>query len=125
MNPIAQRLAASATFVLLGLSAASLAARAQSADPVYAAAKAEGAFVLYVGGPTAPWEATARIFEQRYPGIKVSITGGFSNVLDKKIDQQIKDGKLEVDTAIFQTLQDFVRWKAEGQLLPYKPPGFG
>ena len=22
-----------------------------------------------------------------------------------------------------QTLQDFVRWKAEGELLPYKPPG--
>ena len=67
---------------------------------------------------------TARVFEQRYPGIKVAITGGFSNVLDKKIDQQIKESKLEVDTAIFQTLQDFVRWKAEGRLLPYKPPGF-
>ena len=110
---------------LLGLmSAVAFPARAQAPDAIYTAAKTEGAFVLYVGGPTAPWEATARSFEQRYPGIKVAITGGFSNVLDKKIDQQIKDGKLEVDTAIFQTLQDFVRWKAEGQLLPYKPPGF-
>src|SRR4029450_12649903 len=83
-----------------------------------------GAFVFYVGGPTAPWEAKAKIFEQRYPGIKISITGGFSNVRDKKIDQQLKDGKLEVDAAIFQTLHDFVRWKAEGQLLQYKPEGF-
>ena len=65
----------------------------------HTAAKTEGAFVLYVGGPTAPWEATARIFEQRYPGIKVSIIGGFSNVLDKKIDQQIKDGKLGLSAA--------------------------
>ena len=117
--------AATAALALLGfVSATALPARAQSLDDIYAKAKTEGAFVFYVGGPTAPWEATARVFEQRYPGIKVAITGGFSNVLDKKIDQQIKDGKLEVDTAIFQTLQDFVRWKAEGQLLPYKPPGF-
>ena len=98
--------------------------RAETADELHAKAKAEGAFNLYVGGPTAPWEAMAKIFETRFPGVKLAITGGFSNVLDKKIDQQIKDGKLEVDTAIFQTLQDFVRWKAEGRLLPYKPPGF-
>jgi len=89
-----------------------------------ARARSEGAFVFYVGGPTAPWEAKAKIFEQRYPGIKVSITGGFSNVLDKQIEQQLKDDKLEVDAAIFQTLQDFVRWKAEGHLVNYKPQGF-
>src|SRR6266480_2072741 len=104
------------------LAATALPARAQS--QLYAEARTEGAFVFYVGGPTAPWEAKAKIFEQRYPGIKISITGGFSNVLDKKIDQQLKDGKLEVDAAIFQTLHDFVRWKAEGQLLQYKPEGF-
>src|SRR5262252_10036679 len=91
---------------------------------LHAKGRSEGAFVFYVGGPTAPWEAKAKIFEQRYPGIKVSITGGFSNVLDKKIEQQLKDDKLEVDAAIFQTLQDFVRWKAEGHLLNYKPQGF-
>jgi ABC-type glycerol-3-phosphate transport system substrate-binding protein len=108
-------LVATATLALLGLvSGAGFPARAQGDADTYAKAKAESAFVLYVGGPTAPWEAMAGTFEQRYPGIKVSITGGFSNVLDKKIDQQIKDGKLEVDTAIFQMLQDFVRWKAGG-----------
>jgi len=68
---------------------------------LHAKGRSEGAFVFYVGGPTAPWEAKARIFEQHYPGIKVSITGGFSNVLDKKIEQQLKDDKLEVDAAIF------------------------
>jgi ABC-type Fe3+ transport system substrate-binding protein len=121
----AHRFVAAAALVLLGLMfAAAPFARAQGADDLYAKAKAEGAFVLYVGGPTAQWEATARIFEQRYPGIKVSITGGFSNVLDKKIDSQLADGKLEVDTAIFQTLQDFVRWKGGGRLLAFKPAGF-
>lgn len=99
-----------------------LPAAAQS--QLYAQAKSEGAVTLYVGGPTAPWEAMVRKFEQRYPGIKFAISGGFSNVLDKKIDAQIAAGKLEVDTAILQTIPDFVRWKAEGRLLPYKPPGF-
>jgi ABC-type Fe3+ transport system substrate-binding protein len=101
-----------------------LSAGAQAVDESQARARTEGAFILYVGGPTAPWEAAARRFEQRYPGIKVSITGGFSNVLDKKIDQQIKDGKLEADAAIFQTLQDFARWKRDGRLLAYTPAGF-
>jgi ABC-type Fe3+ transport system substrate-binding protein len=84
----------------------------------------EGALRFYVGGPTAPWEVRARAFEQRYPGIKVSIKGGFSNVLDKEIDQQLASKKLEIDAAIFQTLQDFVRWKSEDRLLAYKPDGF-
>jgi ABC-type Fe3+ transport system substrate-binding protein len=125
MHAFPRRLVAAAPLALLALvTAAGQSVRAQGIDDVYPAAKAEGAFVLYVGGPTAPWEATARIFEQRYPGIKVSITGGFSNVLDKQIDRQLAAGKLEVDTAIFQTLQDFVRWRTEGRLLAFKPAGF-
>jgi len=110
---------------LLGALALGIASSgAQPLDTIYQQAKTEGTFTLYVGGPTVPWEARARIFEQRYPGIKISITGGFSNVLDKKIDQQLGAGKLEVDAAIFQTLNDFVRWKSQGRLLAYKPPGF-
>ena len=113
-------LAAALGFIAVG----ALPARAQSLDDLYAKAKSEGAFVLYVGGPTAPWEAMAKIFNERYPGITVSISGGFSNVLDKKIDAQIAAGKLEVDTAILQTIADFVRWKADGHLIDFKPAGF-
>jgi ABC-type Fe3+ transport system substrate-binding protein len=108
----------------IGLAAISLPASAQSLDDLYAKAKSEGAFVLYVGGPTAPWEAMAKVFNEKYPGITVSISGGFSNVLDKKIDAQIAAGKLEVDTAILQTIADFVRWKADGRLIDFKPAGF-
>jgi ABC-type Fe3+ transport system substrate-binding protein len=54
----------------------------------------------------------------------VSITGGFSNVLDQKIDAQLEAKKLEADLAIFQTLQDFLRWKKAGVLLYFKPEGF-
>ncbi len=88
-------------------------ARAQSLDSLYQKAKAEGTVVLYAGGPTAPWDAAAKDFSARYPGVNVSVTGGFSNVLDAKIDAQLKAGKLEVDLAVFQTLQDFVRWKQD------------
>jgi ABC-type Fe3+ transport system substrate-binding protein len=116
------RLAAAALAALPMIAASALPARAQLA--LVAPAKAEGALVLYVGGPTAPWEEMAKKFNERYPGIKFSISGGFSNVLDKKIDAQIAAGKLEVDTAILQTIPDFVRWKAEGRLLNFKPAGF-
>ena len=46
----------------LGLFGAASGAEAQSPDTLYAKAKAEGAFVLYVGGPTEPWEAMAKRF---------------------------------------------------------------
>jgi ABC-type Fe3+ transport system substrate-binding protein len=109
---------------LAALAAGTFSANAQSLDDFYAKAKDEGAFSFYVGGPTAPWEARAKLFEERYPGIKISIGGGFSNVLDQKIDQQIAAGKLEVDAAILQTIYDFVRWKVAGRLETFRPVGF-
>jgi ABC-type Fe3+ transport system substrate-binding protein len=99
-------------------------AYAQSLDDLYAKAKAEGEFAFYAGGPTAPWEARAKVFEERYPGIKITVGGGFSNVLDKKIDTQIAAGKLEVDAAILQTIADYARWKTDGRLMTFKPDGF-
>ncbi|MGH7088827.1 MAG: ABC transporter substrate-binding protein, partial [Stellaceae bacterium] len=98
-------------------------AGAQSLDALYGRAKREGSLVIYAGGPAAPWEAFAKRFSERYPGIKVAVTGGFSNVLDKQIDRQIEQKALAVDFAAFQTLQDFVRWKNERVLLNYKPLG--
>jgi ABC-type Fe3+ transport system substrate-binding protein len=124
MRTCAIRVAAAAASLVGFLTGAIVSLQAQGLDELHAKAKAEGSLVLYVGGPTAPWEARAKQFEQRYPGIKMSITGGFSNVLDKQIDQQLKENKLAVDIAIFQTLDDFVRWKGQGQLLPFKPDGF-
>jgi ABC-type Fe3+ transport system substrate-binding protein len=118
-----QRLAPVLCGVIAALAAAP-AARAQSLDDLYPKAKTEGAFAFYVGGPTAPWEARAKVFEDKYPGIKITIGGGFSNVLDTKIDAQIAAKKLEVDAAILQTAADFVRWKHDGRLITFKPPGF-
>src|SRR6266852_2488767 len=67
--------------------------RAETMDELYAKAKPEGSLTLYAAGPTEPHERSAKAFEQRFPGLKVSITGGFSNVLNAKINQQLKDNK--------------------------------
>ena len=116
----------------LGFAAASIiamlagAARAQSMDVLYAQAKAAGetSLVVYSGGPVAPYESFVKEFETQFPTVKVSITGGFSNVLNEQIDEQIKAGKVEVDMAFFQTAQDFVKWKKLGVLLNFKPEGY-
>jgi len=101
-----------------------LPAHAQSRKWLYKKAKAEGALVLYAGGPTAPWEAVAKNFSARYPGVHVKIAGGFSTELVKKIDAQAKARKPEADLALLQTLQEFVRWKHGGRLLEFKPQGW-
>jgi ABC-type Fe3+ transport system substrate-binding protein len=99
-------------------------ALAETIDELYAAAKAEKTVVIYSGGPVAPYESFAKDFEQRFPGITVSITGGFSNVLNNRIDAQLRNHKLDVDMAFFQTVQDFVAWKRQGVLLNFKPDGY-
>ena len=111
----------------VALSAASCVATpaaAQSMDELYAKAKTEGALEFYSGGPIAPYERFVSEFKQRFPGLTVSITGGFSNVLNAKINDQLRARKLAVDMAFFQTVQDFVAWKRDGVLLNFKPEGY-
>ena len=90
-------------------------AHAETMQELYEKAKAEKSLVFYSGGPAAPHEARAKRFMQHFPGISVSVTGGFSNVLNEQIEKQMAAGKLEVDMAFFQTVQDFVTWKQAGQ----------
>ena len=111
-----------ATAALLLFAAAS--SRAETLDQFYEKAKLEKTLVFYSGGPAAPHGNRAKEFMQKYPGIAVSVTGGFSNVLNEGIERQIADRKLEVDMAFFQTVQDFVIWKTQGKLLAFKPDGF-
>src|SRR5262249_14382415 len=99
-------------------------ALAETLDELYATAKAEKTVVIYSGGPVAPYEAFIKDFEQRFPGLTVSLTGGFSNVLNGRIESQLHDRKLDVDMAFFQTVQDFVGWKRQGVLLNFKPDGY-
>jgi ABC-type Fe3+ transport system substrate-binding protein len=99
-------------------------ARAETLDELYQKAKAEKEVVFYSGGPAVPHENRAKLFTQQFPGIEVKVTGGFSNVLNERIEKQMAEGKLAVDMAFFQTVQDFVSWKKQGKLLAFKPDGF-
>lgn len=99
-------------------------AAAQSLDELYRVAKPEGQVNLYGGGPAASYTAWAKLFEEKFPGIKVNITGDFSNRLTDKIDAQRKAGRMDADLAILQTIQDFVRWKTEGATIQFTPEGF-
>jgi ABC-type Fe3+ transport system substrate-binding protein len=110
--------------MILVLALLALPAKAESLDALYQKAKGEGTLVLYGGGPAANYEGPARAFEKRFPGIAVAVTGGFSNVLNAKIEEQAKAKKFAADLAIFQTVQDFVHWKGRGLLLAFKPEGF-
>ena len=112
---------ATAALVLLACVPATV---AETMDELYEKAKAEKFVVFYSGGPVAPYETFARDFERRFPGITVSITGGFSNVLNNRINAQLRDHKLETDMAFFQTVQDFAAWKRQGVLLSFKPEGY-
>lgn len=108
---------------MLTLLGCPLAAAADMSSDLYEKAKSEGALALYTGGPTAPYQKLVAEFEQKYPGVKISLTGGFSNVLNDKIEQQIKAGKLEADMALFQTAQDFVAWKKRNLLMNFNVDG--
>src|SRR5262252_3494860 len=106
---------------IVALGCAAVAPPAPSMEELYDKAKLEGELVIYGGGPTSLYEVPARAFEQRYPGIKVTIHSGFSNVHNEKINAQLKSGTLDADLAILQTVQDYIRWKKEGVLAPFKP----
>src|SRR5262249_3574814 len=115
---------------LVALAAVSLSVVACVAEPprapqgmqeLYEKAKLEGELVIYGGGPTSLYEVPARAFEQRYPGIKITIHSGFSNVHNERINQQLKAKKLDADLAILQTVQDYIHWKKEGVLAQFKP----
>ena len=108
-----------ATAALLLFAAAS--SRAETLDQFYEKAKLEKTLVFYSGGPAAPHENRAKEFMQKYPGIAVSVTGGFSNVLNEGIERQIADRKLEVDMA-FKAFEDMWAGKKPDKLL--LDPGF-
>jgi ABC-type Fe3+ transport system substrate-binding protein len=118
-----RRVSALSILALLALVPLS-APRAETLDQLYEKAKAEAALSIYTGAGQFAAKAAADAFEKRFPGIKVTPKGGFSNVLDLEIDQQLKDGKVTADYVQFQTVSDYHRWDKAGALMHYKPEGF-
>ena len=97
---------------------------AETIDQLYAMAKAEKTLIMWAAASTAGHESAARAFEQQFPGVTVSLVSGFSNVLNAKIEEQVRTKKVEIDLVIFQTIQDFVAWNRRGLLLHFKPESF-
>src|SRR5262249_23306241 len=62
---------------------------AETLDQLCEKAKLEKWVAFYSGGPAAP----AKEFMQKYPGITVSVTGGFSNVLNERIEKQSRSSR--------------------------------
>src|SRR5262249_55473067 len=110
--------------VALALAVLPTALSAQTMAELYDKARQEGALTIYGGGPTSLYRVPARAFEQQYPGIKVTIHAGFSNVHNQTINAQLKGGTLDADLAILQTAGDFIVWKREGVLATFKPDGW-
>mgnify|MGYP003339686776 CR=1 FL=1 len=117
---VASRMLAFAAALLIGCAGP---IRAETTDELYQKAKAEGSVVLYGAGPTGSHDRWIKEFEQRFPGVAVTFTGGLSTALNKKIDAQLANRKVETDVAILQTIQDFARWKKAGAMLLFKPSG--
>lgn len=70
----------------------------------------------------ADWIKT--MFEQRFPGIKATITVDLSKFHDVKVDEQLAREQIEPDVTHIQTTHNFERWKTQGALLHFKPEGF-
>jgi len=112
-----------ALLVVSGLACCVAQARAETMDELYEKAKLEKTLVLYGAGPTGSHDRWIKDFRERYPGVTVELTGGLSTALNKRVEQQLAAKKIETDLAIFQTIQDFGRWKQAGALLLFKPEG--
>jgi ABC-type Fe3+ transport system substrate-binding protein len=98
-------------------------ARAESMDELYDKARQETHLALYGAGPAGSHDRWIREFQQKFPGVTVTFTGGLSNGLNQRIEQQLAAKKMEADLAIFQTIQDFAKWKQRDALLLFKPEG--
>jgi ABC-type Fe3+ transport system substrate-binding protein len=94
----------------------------QILDQLYKAALAEGGDLVVYGGGDALhfYDATKAAFAARFPGINLTIKVDLSKYHDGAIDNQLIRNQLEPDVAYLQTIQDFHRWKKQGQLLPYR-----
>lgn len=95
-------------------------------DEIYQAALKEGGVVtVWHGGDEKNQQDSLKAsFEKRFPGVTLNITVDVSKYHDGRIDDQIANKNVYVDSIILQTLQDYPRWKKQGALLNYKPSKF-
>jgi ABC-type Fe3+ transport system substrate-binding protein len=94
-----------------------------AADELDDLAAAEGEVSYYAQGPRQVYSDLVERFEAKYPKIKVRITPGRYDVIDK-INQQLGRGDApDADIVTAQTVQDIVKWSNSGALMNFRPAG--
>ncbi len=103
-----------------------LRAETRSLEELHKAALAEGGQLVVYGGGDLPNGAAGveQAFMKRFPGMKVRILVDRSKYQGARIDNQLALGRLQCDAAHILQYNCYDRWKADGQLLPYKPLGW-
>ncbi|MFJ9900622.1 ABC transporter substrate-binding protein [Streptomyces sp. NPDC091280] len=93
---------------------------------MYKKARAEGGrATVYMGGDTSGfWDFIPHAFLAQFPGIQLHMVTDLSKYHYARIYNQLATGDVVADVAIVQTTQDFEQWKADGELLKYRPIGW-
>lgn len=105
--------------------AGAVAPETRSLDDMHRAALAEGGQLIVYGGGDLPNGAAGleQAFMKRFPGMKVRILIDRSKFQGVRIDNQLARNRLQPDVVHILAHHYYDRWKAEGHLLPYSPPG--
>ena len=97
-------------------------AQQQSLQDIYEAAKKEGTVVWYVTFPLDEATPIARIFEERYPGIKVEIVRGSGTRLAERFETEYRANRQMCDVFTGALLDPFLAYKRSGWLTEWKAP---
>lgn len=108
--------------VLAGLVIFGPAGEAQTLDELYEAARREGQVNLYSAHREEELTLLARLFEEKYPGIRVSITRKSTGPLVETVEAERMTRRLRADVIQLIDATPFYQWKREGFLAQYEPP---
>lgn len=98
----------------------------RSLDDLHKAALAEGGELIIYGGGDLPngGAGTEAAFMKRFPGMKLRILIDRSKYQGVRIDNQLALDSLQCDAVHILAGHYYDRWKADGELLAYKPAGW-
>lgn len=107
-------------------SAPALATETQSLDQLHKAALAEGGKLVVYGGGDIPngGAGMEQAFAKRFPGMSIRILIDRSKYQGVRIDNQLDLDALQCDVVHVLAWHYYDRWKANGELLAYKPLGW-
>ncbi|OMH82354.1 hypothetical protein AX774_g4160 [Zancudomyces culisetae] len=102
----------------------SLPTPARLLEQLYQDALAEGGdFIVYQGGNgRSQGNGAMTLFNTRFPGMNLTVIVNMSGVHAEAIDAQLAEGKPIPSVIALQTINDYARWKSQGNLVEYRPP---